>query len=133
MTMLKNRGYIGPKDEATISLDGVTIPSDDTTEGSTLDFGAAKAGRMPFRAVVNFTGAAGGTSATFAVQGSDNGSSWSTIYSSATSIVTANMGLHTAAIGGDVTYRYYRINVTGVGTFTAGTVDAWIAPINEAV
>ena len=85
----------------------------------------AQAGRMRFDIKMTVA-AAGGTNATFVVQGSNDNSAWTTVESSpaiATASLTANAHF-SVAVPPDFDYTYIRVAAVTTGTHTAGKFDA---------
>lgn len=85
----------------------------------------AQAGRMRFDIQMTVA-AAGGTNATFVVQGSADNSNWVTVESSpaiATASLTANAHFG-VAVPADFNYEYIRVAAVTTGTHTAGKFDA---------
>jgi len=90
-----------------------------------LDLGKAQPDRMRFD-IHQTVAAAGGTNATFVVQGSADNSSWVTVESSP-AIATASLtkdAHFSVAVPPDFSYRYIRVAAVTTGTHTAGKFDA---------
>ena len=87
----------------------------------------AQAGRM--RCEIKQTVAAtAGTSVIFAVQGSNDNSTYVTVEESP-SILTASLtagAKFSVAVPPDFNYTYMRVAAIGTGNFTAGKFDAWL-------
>ena len=83
----------------------------------------------PGRMAVNFkmtVAAAGGTNATFVIQGSADNSNWATVAQSA-AIATASLtkdANFTVGIPQGFNYKYMRVAAVTTGTHTAGKFDA---------
>jgi hypothetical protein len=85
----------------------------------------AQPGRMRFDIYMTVA-AAGGTNATFVVQGSNNNSDWTTVESSpavATASLTKNAHF-SVAVPPEFAYTYIRVAAVTTGTHTAGKFDA---------
>ena len=85
----------------------------------------AQPGRMRFDIKMTVA-AAGGTNATFVVQGSNDNSNWNTVESSP-AIVTASLvrNAHfSVAVPPEFDYTYIRVAAVTTGTHTAGKFDA---------
>ncbi len=85
----------------------------------------AQPGRMRFDIKMTVA-AAGGTNATFVVQGSNDNSSWATVESSpaiATASLTQNAHF-SVAVPPEFNYTYIRVAAITTGTHTAGKFDA---------
>ena len=85
----------------------------------------AQAGRMRFNIKMTVA-AAGGTNATFVVQGSNDNSSWTTVESSP-AVATASLtkdAQFSVAVPPDFAYTYIRVAAVTTGTHTAGKFDA---------
>lgn len=85
----------------------------------------AQPGRMRFDIKMTVA-AAGGTNATFVVQGSNDNSSWATVESSP-AIATASLtkdAHFSVAVPPEFDYTYIRVAAITTGTHTAGKFDA---------
>ena len=109
-----------------LSFGAVTLGSAGTDPcADVLKIGKADPARMAVNFIVE-TAAAGGTSVTLLVQGSNDNSNWTTVAQSpviaeASLVANANFDVH---IPQSWNYTYMRAAVTGVGTHTAGKIRA---------
>ena len=85
----------------------------------------AQPGRMRFDIKMTVA-AAGGTNATFVVQGSNDNSSWATVESSpAVATASLTQDAHfSVAVPPEFNYTYIRVAAITTGTHTAGKFDA---------
>lgn len=87
----------------------------------------AQAGRMRCE-IKQTVAAASGTSVVFAVQGSNDNSTYVTVEQSP-SVLTANLtagATFSVAVPPSFNYTYIRVVAIGTGNFTAGKFDAWL-------
>ena len=87
----------------------------------------AQPGRMRVE-IKQTVSATAGTSVIFAVQGSNDNSTYVTVEESP-AVLTANLtagATFSVAVPPDFNYKYIRVAAIGTGKFTAGKFDAWL-------
>lgn len=130
---LKSR-FVPTPDGATKSLSAQAITTATSYDGSLIDLGSAYNGGTPALGMwfVPSSTLAGGTSLQFILLGDADGTAGSEIAEVTAVAQTLSAGYepYCIPIPANLGLRYVGARVTSVGVHSAGTVTAWVGPIN---